>query len=502
MVAGILAGIGGVATGAYRLINAFGGGGGQQAPAQAMPGFDLTPLYASLLMGDNANLSAAGQEMGAFLGDLMRGRGLQDQIGYNQTMGQFNETMNQQRMATGLQSGVASMLASNAIGLGTEEARSKLATQMAGVENMYQMRQDQRDAKREMDKTALGTAGGIALANVNNDMALKQSTMNNATSLRQTGLEGRQASLSQGLQNQGTLLNTGMQQAGLTQRAGIEASENLRNTGLQQQGALNLAGINRGADLQGKSLDQYGALSQQGLALRAEQQMTGMKESAATDRAGIQSMTQQNIAAMGTDKDLLMQGMQGTQALQQTQAQGNIQAGLAAQATANKLAGQQGESNVRIGESQEGLRADLIKMSAGNLGDVYKGAVGNIQGTQREQELLKGTGQLQRDMLVGQTDQQRQIQEDKYEGEQSLIGGKAIADQEMLIGKTKADQSLLYGQIQADKVRGEMDQNRAVEMSREKFNQDFAMQDARFKQDMAKKRYGAGMAMAGQRAFA
>ena len=156
MILPVLSGIGAAAGGISSLVGAFGGGGqGQQAPGQVLPAFDLSPIYASLLMGDNAVLSAAGQEMGAFLGQLNATEGIQNQIGYNQTMGQFNEAMNQQRQATGLQTGIASQLAGNAIGLGTDEARAKLAAQMGGVQDMFKMRQDERDAKKAFDQTAL-----------------------------------------------------------------------------------------------------------------------------------------------------------------------------------------------------------------------------------------------------------------------------------------------------------------------------------------------------------
>ena len=60
---------------------------------------------------------------------------------------------------------------------------------------------------------------------------------------------------------------------------------------------------------------------------------------------------------------------------------------------------------------------------------------------------------------------------------------------------------MLYGNLQADKVRTDMQQGSAVEQAREKFNQQFALQDAAFKQEMAKKRFGASQAFAGQRAF-
>ena len=449
--------IGPILTGASSIIGAFNRPAPQGQVGMA-PGFDLSPIYASLLTADQTLLSTAGQEMASFLGMYNQGEGLQNQIGYNQTMGQFNEAMNQQRQATALRTGVASQLAGNAIGLQTEESKAKLAAQMGAVQNSLAMRQDQRDAKQAYDKIGLQASGQLMGQGLNNTMQLQQTSLNRSADLQKAGLDNASAA--------------------------------------------NLAGLRNQADLLGKSVGASAQLMAQGNELRARQQETGLREAAATDRAGVQAQTQQNIAALGNEQNLLMQGLKGTQELQQTQAKGEIQAGLAAQGTSNQLAQAQGLSNVQIGQGQEGLRNELIKLGAQTDADTFKGAVANIQGGQRQQEMLRGEGVRQSQMLVGQTDQQRQIQEDRFAGEASLIAGKALADQEQLIGKTRADQSLLYGNLQADKVRTDMQQGGAVERAREDFSQKFALQDAAFKQEMAKKRFGASMAMAGQRAFA
>jgi len=214
------------------------------------------------------------------------------------------------------------------------------------------------------------------------------------------------------------------------------------------------------------------------------------------------NIAQQNIAAIGGDKDIRLAGMQGANQLQQIQAKGDIESGLRAAQTANELGLQGGLTNIQIGQSQEALRNQLIGGIGQNFGGMARDYVSNIQGGQRQQEMLRGTGQLQRDMLVGQTDQQMGLQEAKFEGEQSLIAGQALTGQQQLIGQTKRDQAMLYGNLQADKVRADIAQGRQLESAREKFQQDFAMQDAAFKQEMAKKRFGANMAFAGQRGFA
>ena len=538
---------GGIGTlvGAFRGGGSSGGGGGgtQMMPS---PGYDLSPIYASLLTGDQTVMSAAGSELANFMGLYNQGEGIQNQIGYNQTMGQFNEAMNQQRMATGLRTGVASTLAGNAIGLGTEEARSKLAVQMLGAQNAQDAQKDRRLAKMASDQlslqgqaqiqnTGVAARGQAAVAGVQGTMALRQAGLNNATSLRNTGLQQKGALMQKGVANQGMLLNqglmqkgqtqrTGLEQAGQTQRAGLSEAGQTTRTGMQAASAANLAGLSNTNQLMMQGNQLQAQMRQQGLggriditkealagereaqmraqAQKAQLQQTGMQTAAATTQAGIQAMSAQQQAAMANEQALLMQGLKGTQGLQMAQAQGDMQAGLAAQGTANTLAGAQGLSNVRIGEAQETLRNDLLRMRGANMGDMYKGTVGNIQGTQREQEMLRGTGALQTNMLVGQTDQQRTLQEDKYEGEQSLVAGQALANQKQLIGQTARDQAMLYGNLQAEKVRADIEQGRAVEMSRERFAQDFAKQDAAFKQQMAQKRFGARQAMAGQRAFA
>ena len=445
MILPALQGFGAAAGGISSLVGAFGIGGQQQQ--QQFANYDLSPLYASLLLGDNAVLSAAGQEMGAFLGQLNATEGIQNQIGYNTTMGQFNEAMNQQRQATGLTTGIASQLAGNAIGLATDEARAKLAAQMGGVQNSLAMRQDERDAKKAYDALAL--------------------------------------------QGSSNLMNTGLTMQGQLGLAGVNNATSLSNTGLTNANRVDLAGLQNQANLLSQANE-----------LRARQQETGLREYGATARTGIQAMAGQQNQAMTNEMQLLMQGLRGTQDLQQTQAKGEIQAGMGAQSTSNQLAGAQGLSNVQIGQSQEQLRNELLKLQQQTDSDIYKGSVANIQGGQRAQELLRGEGTRQSQLLVGQTDQQRQIQEDKYAGEGSLIAGQSLANTQNIIGQTAKDQTMLYGNLQADKVRTDMQQGGAVERAREDFSQKFALQDAAFKQDMSKKRYGARMAMAGQRAFA
>jgi len=450
--------------------NLFGGVfGGNQQRQQMLPGFDLSALYASQNIGAQTEMTQAGQELNAFLGQYLQGEGLQNRIGYNTTMGQFDQALAEKERASKLQTGIASQYASNAIGLQTAEAKAKLATQMGAIQNTIGMRQDQRTAQREANQLALqGSAnilqagvqsrGQLALAGVNNDMQLKQAAMNNATSLTNTGLQGRTQQNLAGIQNQGNLLG-----------AGIQGAQNLMAQGNQ---------------------------------LRASQQMTGLTTAAGLDQAGIQAMTQQNIAFGGYERDLLSQALRGTQDLQKTQAQGEIQAGLGAQGVSNQLAYQQGLANVNIGQGQEQLRSDMIRLGSQTDSDIYKSSVGNIQNIQGQQEMLKGTGQVGIQQLVAQTDQQRQIQEDRFAGEASLIGANALKDQEQLIGQTKRDQTMLYGNLQADKVRTDMQQGGAVERAREDFAQKFALQDAKFKQDMAQRRYGAAMATMGQGAFA
>ena len=208
----IAAGIG-IANAGAGLTSSFTGGGSQQPSSinYPMPGMDYSPLYASLLTGKNQELSQAGVELNTFLGDYIRGRKYQDKIGYEQTMGQFGEALNQQQMATGLQTGVASMLAGNAIGLGTAEAKSKLATQMLGVQDMAAMRQNQRDAKMAFDSQALTGSQALMQAGVAQRGALAQIGATQRGQLAQAGVNQRGQITTAGIQGRTTLENTGLQ---------------------------------------------------------------------------------------------------------------------------------------------------------------------------------------------------------------------------------------------------------------------------------------------------
>ena len=215
-------GIGGLNAGAG-LISAFRGGGGQpETVNMPAPGYDLSPIYASLLGGRQQEMSQAGVELNTFLGDYIRGRKYTDKIGYEQTMGQFGQALNQQQMATGLQTGVASMLAGNAIGLGTAEARSRLATQMLGVQDMNAMRQNQRDAKMAFDSQALSGS-----------QALMQAGVGQRGAIAQIGATQRGQLAQAGINQAGQMRTAGINQAGQMRTAGIQGRTQLANTGLQ-----------------------------------------------------------------------------------------------------------------------------------------------------------------------------------------------------------------------------------------------------------------------------
>jgi hypothetical protein len=123
---GTLMGIGSALGGIGSLAGAFmGGGGGGQA--------DFSSLYAQLMPGQ-VKATLAGQELAAMTGAYTGLLGNRANVALESALGQFDVAKQKDLTAAGLQTGIASQLASSAIGLGEAAGKAKLATEMLGPE--------------------------------------------------------------------------------------------------------------------------------------------------------------------------------------------------------------------------------------------------------------------------------------------------------------------------------------------------------------------------------
>ena len=122
---GTLMGIGSALGGIGSLAGAFMGGGGGQA--------DFSSLYAQLIPGQ-VKSTLAGQELAAMTGAYTGLLGNRANVALESALGQFDVAKQKDLTAAGLQTGIASQLASSAIGLGEAAGKAKLATEMLGPE--------------------------------------------------------------------------------------------------------------------------------------------------------------------------------------------------------------------------------------------------------------------------------------------------------------------------------------------------------------------------------
>lgn len=119
--------IGSLLGGAGSVIGAFGGGGGGGSQA------DFSGLYSQLL-SQNTPLTIAGQELATLMAPYVGTEAIQSKVLGQSAYDQFDIAKQKEQTLSGLKAGIASQLASSAIGLGDLTKKGEIATQMLGPE--------------------------------------------------------------------------------------------------------------------------------------------------------------------------------------------------------------------------------------------------------------------------------------------------------------------------------------------------------------------------------
>ena len=180
---GTLLGVGSALSGLGALGSAFMGGGGQA---------DYSSLYAQLVPGQ-VKTTLAGQELAAMMGAYTGILGARSNVAQEGALGQFDVARQKDLTSAGLQTGIASQLASSAIGLGEAAGKAKLATEMLGPETAASL--------AEQCGT---TAGALQQVGLQGETQLLLPT---ATAAAQTGLEAAKTRNQQVLATTQTNLN-------------------------------------------------------------------------------------------------------------------------------------------------------------------------------------------------------------------------------------------------------------------------------------------------------
>lgn len=178
-VGSALSGLGSLAGGIFG-----GGGGGGQA--------DYSSLYAQLVPGQ-VQSTLAGQELAAMMGAYTGTLGARSNVAQESALGQFDVAKQKDLTSAGLQTGIASQLASSAIGLGEAAGKAKLATEMLGPETAA-----------ALAKQFGTTAGALQQTGLQGETQLLLPT---ATAAAQTGLEAAKTRNQQMLATTQTNLN-------------------------------------------------------------------------------------------------------------------------------------------------------------------------------------------------------------------------------------------------------------------------------------------------------
>jgi len=201
---GTLMGIGTALGGLGSLAGAFmGGGGGGQA--------DFSSLYAQLMPGQ-VKSTLAGQELAAMTGAYTGLLGNRANVALESALGQFDVAKQKDLTAAGLQTGIASQLASSAIGLGEAAGKAKLATEMLGPETAS-----------ALAKQFGTTAGALQQTGLQGETQLLLPT---ATAAAQAGLDAMKGRTQQMLATTQTNLNI------------AKAQEDTRNALALQRGQI------------------------------------------------------------------------------------------------------------------------------------------------------------------------------------------------------------------------------------------------------------------------
>lgn len=179
---GTLLGVGSALSGLGALGSAFRGGG------QA----DYSTLYSELVAG-KPKIDIAGQELAAMMGTYTGILGSRSNVAQESALGQFDVAKQKDLTSAGLQTGIASQLASSAIGLGEAAGKAKLATEMLGPETAA-----------ALTKQFGTTAGALQQTGLQGETQLLLPT---ATAAAQTGLEAAKTRNQQVLATTQTNLN-------------------------------------------------------------------------------------------------------------------------------------------------------------------------------------------------------------------------------------------------------------------------------------------------------
>ena len=179
---GTLLGVGSALSGGGSLLSSFLGGG------QA----DYASMYAPLVAG-KPKIDIAGQELAAMMGAYTGILGARSNVAQEGALGQFDVARQKDLTSAGLQTGIASQLASSAIGLGEAAGKAKLATEMLGPETAA-----------SLAKQFGTTAGALQQVGLQGETQLLLPT---ATAAAQTGLEAAKTRNQQLLATTQTNLN-------------------------------------------------------------------------------------------------------------------------------------------------------------------------------------------------------------------------------------------------------------------------------------------------------
>ena len=182
-----LFGVGSALSGLGTLGSAVFGGGGQ-ADYASLYGQNVLPL----LVGQT-KMTLAGQELAAMTGAYTGLLGNRANVALESALGQFDVAKQKDLTAAGLQTGIASQLASSAIGLGEAAGKAKLATEMLGPETAS-----------ALAKQFGTTAGALQQTGLQGETQLLLPTV---TAAAQTGLEAAKTRNQQVLATTQTNLN-------------------------------------------------------------------------------------------------------------------------------------------------------------------------------------------------------------------------------------------------------------------------------------------------------
>lgn len=165
---GLLAGGGMALSGLGSLVGAArGGGGGSQAPM-----YDYASLYQSQLLPGNTLLTAAAVELAQLMAPYVGTEAAQTRVLGQAAYDQFDVAKQKEQTLSGLQTGIASQLASSAISLGDLTKKGQIATEMLGPETASALTRQYAQGVQELateglkGQTTLLTPAATALATI------------------------------------------------------------------------------------------------------------------------------------------------------------------------------------------------------------------------------------------------------------------------------------------------------------------------------------------------